>query len=185
MIGAAIGAATGLAGSIFGGIKARKAAKKARKALDKADRENQEWYDRRYNEDYTQSAEAQAALTKARDYAMEQYRNARGAAAVGGATDESVAQQKAAANQMMAGVTSDIAGNATARKDAVEQQYLSTKNDINNRRISMYNNQAQAATQAASQAMGAGMGMIGADLQSHLDKGKGMFELMFKKNQTN
>ena len=97
MIGAAIGAATGLAGSIFGGIKARKAAKRARKALDKADRENQEWYNRRYNEDYTQSAEAQAALTKARDYAMEQYRNARGAAAVGGATDESVAQQKATA----------------------------------------------------------------------------------------
>lgn len=181
MIGAAIGAATGLAGSIFGGIKARKAAKRARKALDKADRENQEWYNRRYNEDYTQSAEAQAALTKARDYAMEQYRNARGAAAVGGATDESVAQQKATANQMMAGVTSDIVGNATARKDAVEQQYLSTKNDINNQRISMYNNQAQAATQAASQAMGAGMGMIGSDLQSHLNNGKGMFESLFKK----
>lgn len=181
MIGAAIGAAAGLAGSIFGGIKAQKAAKKARKALDKADRENQEWYNRRYNEDYTQSAEAQAALTKARDYAMEQYKNAKGAAAVGGATDESVAQQKAAANQMLTDATSNIAANATARKDAVEQQYLSTKNDINNQRISIYNNQAQAATNAASQAMGAGMGMLGADLQSHLNNGKGMFESLFKK----
>ncbi|WP_300877894.1 hypothetical protein [uncultured Bacteroides sp.] len=185
MIGAAIGAAASLAGSIFGGIKARKAAKRARKALDKADKENQEWYNRRYNEDYTQSAEAQAALTKARDYAIKQHRNARGAAAVGGATDESVAQEKAAAAQMMAGVTSDIASNATAQKNAIEQQYLSTKDAINNQRISIYNNQAQAATQAASQAMGAGMGMVGADLQSHLNNGKGMFESLFNKKQAN
>lgn len=181
MIGAAIGAASGLAGSIFGGIKARKAAKKAQRALDKADKENQDWYNRRYNEDYMQSAEAQSALNKAREYAMEQYKNARGAATVGGASDESVAQQKAAANKMMADMTSDIASNATARKDAVEQQYLSTKNDLNNQRVSMYTGQAQANTQAASQAMGAGMGMIGADMRSHLDNGKGLFELLFKK----
>ena len=92
-----------------------------------------------------------------------------------------MAQQKAAANKMMADVTSDIASNATARKDTVEQQYLSTKNDLNNQRVSMYTGQAQANTQAASQAMGAGMGMIGADMRSHLDNGKGLFELLFKK----
>lgn len=181
MIGAAIGAVAGLAGSIIGGIKASKAAKKAQKALDKAEKDNQDWYNRRYNEDYMQSAEAQSALSKAREYAMEQYKNARGAAAVGGATDESVAQQKAA-NKMMGDVTSGIAANATARKDAVEQQYLSTKSNLNNQRVSMYTGQAQANTQAASQAMGAGMGMIGADMQSHLNNGKGMFETLFNRS---
>lgn len=184
MIGAALGAASGLAGSIFGGIRARKAVKKAQKVLDRADKDNQDWYNRRYNEDYTQSAEAQSALNKAREYAMEQYKNAKGASVVSGATDESVAQQKAVANKMMADATSDIASNATARKDAVEQQYLSTKNNLNNQRISMYSGQAQANTLAASQAMGAGMGMIGADMQSHLDYGKGLFESFFKRKES-
>ena len=97
MIGAIVGAASSLASGIAGGIKARKAARKANAVLDKQAKENEDWFNRRYNEDYTQSAEAQAALTKARELADEQYRKASGTAAVVGATDESVAQAKKAA----------------------------------------------------------------------------------------
>ena len=174
MIGSIVGAASSLASGIAGGIKARKAARKANAVLDKQAKENEDWFNRRYNEDYTQSAEAQAALTKARELADEQYRKASGTAAVVGATDESVAQAKKAA-------ASGIATNATARKDAVESQYLNTKNNISNQRLSIYNQQAANATQAANQGLQAGMGLVGADAQAYLDKGKGLFESIFKK----
>ena len=81
MIGSIVGAASSLASGIAGGIKARKAARKANAVLDKQAKENEDWFNRRYNEDYTQSAEAQAALTKARELADEQYRKASGTAA--------------------------------------------------------------------------------------------------------
>ena len=166
---------------IAGGIKARKAARKANAVLDKQAKENEDWFNRRYNEDYTQSAEAQAALTKARELADEQYRKASGTAAVVGATDESVAQAKKAAGEVISDTASGIATNATARKDAVESQYLNTKNNISNQRLSIYNQQAANATQAANQGLQAGMGLVGADAQAHLDKGKGLFESIFKK----
>lgn len=181
MIGALVGAATGLAGSIFGGRKASKAQKKASRALDEAEKDNENWFARRYNEDYTRSAEAQSALNKARDYAEEQYRRAAGSSAVSGATDESVAQQKALGNEVISAVASDIASQATARKDAVESQYLNTKNNLTNQRISMYTGQSQNATNAAGSAMSAGMGLIGADIQSHLNSGKGLFSNLFKR----
>lgn len=180
MIGALIGAATGLAGSIYGGIKASKAKKKAGRALDQAEKDNESWFNRRYNEDYTRSAEAQAALNRAKEYAVEQYKRAAGASAVSGATDESVALQKAAANQMIGDVTSDIVSQGTARKDAVESRYLNTKDNLRNQRISMYTGQAQNATNAAGGAMSAGMGLVGADLQSVLDNGRGLFTNLFK-----
>lgn len=181
MIGAAIGAVTGLAGSLIGGNAASKAARKANRLLDQQVKDNQAWYDRRYNEDYTQSAEAQAALLRARELVNEQYRKTSGAAAVGGATEEAVAQQKAANNEVIKDVVSNIADNATARKDAVEQQYLSKKSDLTNQRISVLNQKAANAAQAGSQVAGAGMGLVGADMSSHLNNGKGLFEAMFKK----
>lgn len=183
MIGAIVGAASSLASGIAGGIKARKAARKANAVLDKQAKENEDWFNRRYNEDYTQSAEAQAALTKARELADEQYRKASGTAAVVGATDESVAQAKKAAGEVISDTASGIATNATARKDAVESQYLNTKNNISNQRLSIYNQQAANATQAANQGMQAGMGLFGADAQAHLDKDKGLFESIFKSKQ--
>lgn len=183
MIGAAIGAAAGLAGSIFGGISASKARKKANRILDQQEKDNEQWYNRRYNEDYFQSSEAQAALSKAREMANEQYRNAAGAAAVGGATDESVALAKKAGNELAGDVITGLSQQSTARKDAIESTYLDTKQNINNQRISLYNQQAGNASQAASSSLSAGMGLVGSDLQSYLDTGKGLFQNLFSKTR--
>ena len=65
----------------------------------------------------------------------------------------------------------------------MESQYLNTKNNISNQRLSIYNQQAANATQAANQGLQAGMGLVGADAQAHLDKGKGLFESIFKSKQ--
>lgn len=59
-----IGSAIGAAGSIFGGIKASKAMKKAKRNVEAQRQKNQDWYDRRYNEDATQRADAQRILTQ-------------------------------------------------------------------------------------------------------------------------
>lgn len=117
------GAALGAAGSIAGGLLASKAAKKVQKNIEAQKRQNQNWYDRRYNEDATQRADAQAALTAAQDEYKTRNRQSAGTQAVMGGTDESVAAEKAANANALASATSAIAVNADARKDKIEQQY--------------------------------------------------------------
>ena len=186
MIGAIIGAATGIGGSILGGIKARKAVKKANAQLDRMEKDNQTWYDRKYNEDYTQSAMAQAALNKAKEAVSENMRNATGSSIVTGATSEETARAKNAANEVVSDTLSNITQEGQQRKDNIEQQYLNTKNGIAQQRISVYNQQAANATNGANQAMTAGMGLAGADIKSKLGMGRGLFESLFrKKKQSN
>lgn len=183
MIGAIIGAAGGLASSIWGGAQAKKAAKDANNELADQRKKNEDWYRRRYNEDYTQSAEAQAAMTRARELAREQMQAARGTAAVMGGTEAGIAAAQGAANDMLADTMSGIAQNATARKDAVESQYLQTENALSQQQQNVYNQQAANSTAAANQGMAAGMSLLGADAQSHLEYGKGLFSDLWKKNK--
>ena len=183
MIGAIIGAAGGLASSIWGGVQAKKAAEKANNELANQRQKNEDWYRRRYNEDYTQSAEAQAAMTRARELAREQMQAARGTAAVMGGTEAGIAAAQGAANDMLADTMSGIAQNATARKDAVESQYLQTDAALSQQQQNVYNQQAANSTAAANQGMQAGMSLLGADAQSHLEYGKGLFSDLWRKNK--
>ena len=123
-----IGSAIGAAGSIFGGIKASKAMKKAKANIEAQRQKNQDWYDRRYNEDATQRADAQRILTQTEESIKQRNKQAAGSAAVMGGTDESVAAAKAANNQALADATSQIAAQADARKDNIEATYLQNDN---------------------------------------------------------
>lgn len=183
MIGAIAGAVGGLASSVWGGIQASKAAKEANAELANQRQKNEDWYRRRYNEDYTQTAEAQAAMTRARELAREQMASARGAAAVMGGTEAGKAAAQGAANDMLADTMSGIAQNATARKDAVESQYLQTDAALSQQQQNVYNQQAANSTAAANAGMQAGMSLLGADAQSYMDRGKGLFGEMWFKNK--
>jgi hypothetical protein len=143
-------AATSLASSIFGGSQASKAAKKANALVEQQRSRNEAWYNQRYNEDYTQTAEAQAAMNNARKVLQEQYQNTAATAAVTGATGTAVAQQKAAANKTLADTASSIAQAGQSRKDSIESQYQ--QND-NNYVTQMGNNLMGKAT-SISQAAG-------------------------------
>ena len=123
-----IGTAIGAAGSIFGGIKASKAMKKAKKNIEAQRQKNQDWYDRRYYEDATQRADAQRLLTQTDEKIKQRNRQAAGAAAVMGGTDESTAAAKAANNEALADATSQIAASADARKDNIEATYMQNDN---------------------------------------------------------
>jgi len=59
----AISGGLGLAGSVFGTISAAKKSREANKLLNQEQRENQDWYNKNYNQDYTQTASNQALIT--------------------------------------------------------------------------------------------------------------------------
>lgn len=159
ILGSAIGGALGVGGAIFGGISASKAMKKVKRNLQQQQRENQSWYDRRYNEDATQRADAQRILTMTNENIRQRNRAAAGTQAVMGGTEESVAAAKAANNEALADATSQIAAAGERRKDAIEQQYLATKQNLNNQLNGMQQAKAVGVQQAAL-----GMAQAGADL---------------------
>ena len=173
MIGSIIGAGVGLFSSIFGGINAAEQAKKAEAELAKQRQSNQDWYNRRYNEDYTQTAEAQSLMTKARDMAREQIQNAAGRQAVMGGTGEVDAARKSA-GAMVSDTLSDIALIGSKRKDQIENQYRQEESNISNRYMDLYNQRAANNAAAASAGMQAGMGLIGS---------KDLFSSLFKKEE--
>ena len=148
LIGSIAGGALGAAGSIFGGISASKAMRRVKKNLQAQKQANQNWYDRRYNEDATQRADAQRILTQTEESIRNRNRQAAGAQAVMGGTDESTAAAKAANAQALADATSQIAVNAENRKDQIEQTYQQRDSQINEALNNLEINKAQAISQA-------------------------------------
>lgn len=161
IFGSAIGGALGIGGAIFGGISASKAMKRAKKMVDEQKKENQDWYDRRYNEDSTQRADAQRILTQTNEAIRRRNQAAAGSAAVMGGTEESVAATKAANAQAIADATSQIAVNGERRKDQIESQYLQTKSDLNQQLQNLEIGKANAVSQAVQGVASAGANMAG------------------------
>ncbi len=162
MIGSLVGAGLSAVGSIFGGISASKAMKKVKKNLQAQKQANQDWYDRRYNEDATQRADAQRILTKTEESIRNRNQQAAGAQAVMGGTEESVAAAKAANNQALADATSQIAVNAEARKDQIEQTYQQKDAQINDALNNIEMKKAQAISTAVQGVSQAGAGIADA-----------------------
>ena len=161
-IGSIIGGALSAGGAIFGGISASKAMKKAKKNVEAQRKKNQDWYDRRYNEDATQRADAQRILTQTEESIKQRNRAAAGSAAVMGGTDESVAAAKAANNEALADATSQIAANAETRKDNIEATYLQNDNALVEQLNNIELGKAQAVSQAVQGVANAGASIAGA-----------------------
>ena len=150
-----IGSAIGLAGGIFGGIKASKAMKRMQKNVEAQRQANQAWYDRRYNEDATQRADAQRILALTEESIKNRNRQAAGTQAVMGGTEESVAAAKAANNQALADAVSRIAVNGEARKDRIEQTYMNKDDEYVNQLNQIEKGKADAIAGAVQGVAGA------------------------------
>lgn len=161
MLGSIIGGAMKVGGAIFGGISASKAMKKVKKNIQEQQRKNQDWYNRRYNEDATQRADAQRILTITQENIRQRNKQAAGAQAVMGGTEESVAAAKAANNAALADAASQIAVNGERRKDAIEQQYLQTDSQLQSQLNNLELNKAKAIAQAVQGVGSAGAGFAG------------------------
>lgn len=176
MIGAIIGAAASLAGGITGAVSANKAAKRAKEQLNTSHDETTAALRKQINQDYTQTAQAQSALRDAKQAFDERIGQMQGQQAVAGGTDASVAQAKQQANNAMGNAVSNIATQGEQLARTAENQQIAENQNYRNQMANIENNKAQANAQAGSQAMQAGMNLAMADMQSHLDNGKGLLE---------
>ncbi len=159
MIGAIAGAALGAAGSIFGGIKASEAAQKRNEYLASKAKENQDWYDRRYNEDATQRADAQRIITMTEDAIRKRNRAAQGREAVMGGPSEASAREKEANNKVLTDAVSQINAAGERRKDQIEQQYLSRKDAIDDAKMQVETQRAASVSEATKGVLGAAGGI--------------------------
>lgn len=166
MLGSLIGAGLGVASSIFGGISARKARRKQERMLAQQEKENQAWYDRKYNEDPTKRADTVRLLTQMQEQIKNRNKAAKGRQAVMGGTEDSTTAVKEANNKTLADTTSQIVAANEARKDAIEGQYQARKDAIQNKRIGL---EAEKAADTASVA--AGVAGTAANIASTIDGG--------------
>ena len=166
-----VSAISNLIGAGIAGKKSKDANEAAEKAIRQQQRENEDWYRNKKNENYLETVEAQAALTKARDMAKEQMAQARASQAVMGGTDASLAQTQDAVGNMISDTTTGLAEVGAAKKEAAEQQYLNNKSALAQQVVSMYQNKAAQNAQAGSNALSALSG-IGSSLIMGLGAGK-------------
>lgn len=167
-VGAAIGAGMSIAGSIAGGVAAKKQARAAQKELEKQRLKNQEWYNRRYNENATQRGDAQRMLTKTEEMIRQRNKAAQGAQAVMGGTSESVAAAKAANNKAISDVASNITANADARKDAIETTYMQNEANFSQQQQQIHNNRSQAIAGAVQGLANTGAAIADSDFDINL-----------------
>lgn len=163
MIASLIGAGLKVGGAIYGGIKASQAMKKMQRQIEQQKQENTNWYNRRYNEDATQRADAVRALQKVEDSIKNRNRAAAGTQAVMGGTEESVAAAKAANNEALSQTASNIAAQADARKDAIEQQYRQEDSRLQGQLNQLQAQKAQNIANAVTGVAGAAGSIAGLD----------------------
>lgn len=168
MIGALIGAGLGLASSIAGGIANRKARKKQEQMIAQQQRENQAWYDRKYNEDPTKRADTVRLLSQMQEQIKNRNKAAKGRQAVMGGTEDSTTAVKEANNKTLADTTSQIVAANDARKDNIEQQYMNRKNQLQNQQMSI---DAEKAADTANAV--AGVAGTAANIATAIDSGAG------------
>ncbi len=157
MWGTIISSAIGLAAQLYGNKTASEAMKMAhdrsQQNLEARRIENQNWFDRRYNEDATQRADAQRILNITAENIKRRNKAAAGTAAVMGGTEESVAATKQANAEALADAVSRIAVAGDARRDKIEDEYRKTKNGILDAETELQNNYDITKAQNVSQAI--------------------------------
>jgi len=170
MILSAIGAAASLGSAIYGAIKSSKANNQARNLIGQQRGENRRWYDTKMNQDYTMRADVQNALTRQRELLDEQMKRVNANKVVSGASDESVALAKDSANKAVADATADIAAAGAQYKDRVEEQYRAQDAALNQQQAQSYQQEAAENAKAASQAVNAGLNLVGVGMQKNIAK---------------
>lgn len=170
MIGQAISAVANLATGIASQVSSAKNNKKADALIATQRSENEQWYNNKMAEDYTQRSDVQAVLNKQREMLDERYRQSKAANIVSGGTAESLALEKEAANKAMSDTMTNIASQASAYKDSIEQQYRQQDAASNQQMVDRYRQTANQQAQAASQAFSAAANSFGSGIGSALKK---------------
>ncbi|MBQ9636751.1 MAG: hypothetical protein IJV36_02490 [Prevotella sp.] len=144
-LAALISGGTALVKGIGNYFSQRKASKSSDKAVDyQKDKDKiidgqqeqlQNWYDRNYNEDTTQRADAQRLLNYTAEQIKQRNKRAAGTQAVMGGTEESVAAEKEANSKALAEAASSIAASGVSRKDSIDAAYQQGMQGIASQRM--------------------------------------------------
>lgn len=166
-IGAGISAASSIGNAIFGSISANKQKREQLRAIRKQQRENKDWYNRRYNEDATQRADVQRMLSRTNEAIKARNRAAAGKKAVVGGTDASLASTQQANAEAVGDALSQVSADAEARKDNIEAQYRERKADLDAQEAAV-----KAGAQEATSAANAGASILANSLGDVAKSGK-------------
>ena len=150
-------AGAGLLSSLIGGRAASNAAKKAERRQRAQEAKENAWYNRRYNEDYIDTAAGQNLVRRAKEYARENWKKAAGAQAVAGGTDAATAMAKNAGNKMVGDTIANIAAQDTARKAQVDNMHRQAEANFAQMDMNREMQRAQNITNAAQNASNAMM----------------------------
>lgn len=164
MVGALIGAGVNLLGSVAGAIGSARAQKKANQMVAQQKAKNQAWYDRNYNQNFLERSDAQQVLENTRKFYDERMQRSAATNTVMGGTDEAMAMEKAAANQAVSDTMAGINADASAHKDAIEQNYLNVDSALSQQQIAGQQQRAQDISNAATNASKLGAGIVGSVL---------------------
>lgn len=166
-IGTGVSAASAIGNAIFGGISANRQKREQLRAIRQQQRENRDWYNRRYNENATQRADVQRKLSRTNEAIAARNRAATGKQRVIGGTDASLASTQQANAAAVGDALSTVAANAEARKDNIEAQYRERKADLDAQEDAVKANAAAAqranTAQAATSAVNIGASVMGMD----------------------
>ena len=154
-IASAIGAGASLLSSFIGGSAASDAAEAAERRQRQQEAKENAWYQRRYNEDYLDTAAGQNLVRRAKEFAREQWKKTAGAKAVAGGTDASVAQAKEAGNKMVGDTLANIAASDQVRKAQVDNMHRQAEAQFAQMDMDREMQRAQSITNAAQQASNA------------------------------
>ena len=167
-LGTLIGGALSAGSQLASGLLARKAAQEAKANNAKLQAENEAWYNRRWNENATQRADAQEVLRHFSEQLRNRNKAAEGAAAVAGGNEAALAAQKAANSQAYADAVGNIAAQGAARKDAIEDKYMQRKEALTAQNNAIEQQRA-ASMAAAGAALGNAFGSAGNAVDDYLD----------------
>lgn len=161
MIGEIIGGVLNLGASIFGGVSAAKSAARQREMIEAQRAKNQDWYNRRYNEDGTQRADAVRLMQLTEDSIRKRNRQAEGTSAVMGGSQESLAAAREDNNQAIASTMSGIAASSDARKDNIERQYMARDDAYSKQSQGIEEQKQKSISDAVAGASKAASGLAG------------------------
>ena len=160
MIPAIIGAAVAVGSAIYSGVKSAKARKAQKKLIEEQTRKNEEWYNKNYYSDYTQSAEVQSGLSMLRDQIRQNNKRSAGALAMRGGTDEARLAAQSEGNRTYGDAIRGIAGQATAYKRGIDTQNQQNQQNMLGMYMNMYGQDAGNANQLSQNGMNAGAGLL-------------------------
>lgn len=143
-------AAASAASSIYGASKSASANKKAQQQLEAEKAMTEAERRRRKYESWSNTASGMNTIRMLRDEADRSWRQMQGAAAVGGATDASVAQQKEINNLKQAEVIAQANANFEDKKDQVDASYRQELRGLNQQQIEAEKAKGQAVAQGAA-----------------------------------